>query len=71
MGGVGGVVLDPELAEAESLGQPVGTQQRREPGPQRVPRPLGERQEVGIAPDVGGTGLDLAFRRRRVDPEWS
>ena len=59
MGRVGGVVLDPELAEAEALGQAVGADQRRQPRLERIARALRERQEVGIAPDPGGPGLDL------------
>ena len=62
VGRVRGVVLDPDLAEPEPLGEPVGAQQRRQSGPQRVLRALRERQEVRVAPDVRRTRLDLALR---------
>ena len=59
VGRVRGVVLYPELAEAEALGQAVGAHQRRQPRLERVARAAGERQEVGVAPDPGRAGLDL------------
>ena len=47
VGGVGGVVLDPHLAQAELLGEAVGPQQRRPAGGQRpraaAPAPAGSR----------------------------
>ena len=36
VGRIGRVVLDPELAQAEALGEPVGANQRRQPGLERV-----------------------------------
>ena len=57
---VRGVVLDPDLAQAEALGEPVGADQRRAAGGQAAARRraggraglVGERQEVRVAPDV-------------------
>ena len=69
VGRVGGVVLDPHLAQAEALGEPVGADQRRaargQPdargqAPGGAGRPAGERQEVGVAPDVLRPALDAA-----------
>ena len=66
---VGGVVLDPHLAQAEALGEAVGADQRRAAGrqpdargqpPGRARRAAGERQEVGVAPDVLRAALDAA-----------
>ena len=54
------LVRAPRLAEA--LGEPRRLHERRAPRRQRVPRRLRERQEVGVAPEVLGTGLDLAPR---------
>jgi len=67
--GVCGVVLDPDLAEAEPLGQPVGLDQRRHAGLERVARALalGERQEVRIAPDPARSRLDLALQLHGVE----
>ncbi len=33
---VGGVVLDPDLADAELLGEPIGADERRQPGLDRA-----------------------------------
>jgi hypothetical protein len=57
---VGGVVLDPELAEPEALSQPVGAHQRRQPGLERIAWALCERQEVRVAPDPCRARLNLA-----------
>jgi hypothetical protein len=59
---VGRVVLDPHLADAEALGEPVGADQRSHPRRERGLRLALERQEVRVAPDRLGTGLDLAAR---------
>ena len=69
VGRVGGVVLDPELAaDAQPLRQPVGAQQRRQAGLERVARAPLKRQEVGVAPDPGRARLDLALLLGGVDP---
>ena len=67
VGRVGGVVLDPELGvEPEALGEPVGAQQRRQPGLERIARAAGEGQEVGVAPDPLRARLDPPLRLGRV-----
>ncbi len=72
VGRVGGVVLDPDLRLGpEPLGQPVGLQQRRQAGLQRVARAAREREEVGVAPDPPRTGLDPPFRLSASRSEWS
>jgi hypothetical protein len=60
--GVGGVVLDPELAQAEALGQAVGPDQGRQPRLERVARPAVEGEEVGLPPDSPRARLDLPAR---------
>ena len=60
VGGVAGVVLDVQRAQAELAGQVVG---RDEPGPARVQVRLGrdvgrDRQQRSVAPDVGGPRRD-------------
>jgi hypothetical protein len=60
VGGVAGIVLDPEPAHAQLLGQVVGPDQF---GVARIHvrglRDVGRhRQQVGVPPDVGRTGLD-------------
>ncbi len=67
VGRVGGVVLDPQLAQAEALGEAIGTHQRRQPGLQRIARALGQREEVGVAPDARRARLDLALRLGRIE----
>ena len=68
VGRVGGVVLDPQLGvEAETLGQPVGPDQRRQPRLERVAGPADEGQEVGVAPDPLRPGLDPPLRLGRVE----
>jgi hypothetical protein len=57
---VGGVVLDPELADAELLGQLVGADQRGPAGAERRVRML-DGQEIGVAPDRVRTGLDATL----------
>src|SRR4051794_17566927 len=57
---VGGVVLDVHLPDSQSLGQALGAHERREARLERDARAALEGQEVGIAPDRVGTGLDLA-----------
>ena len=65
---VGGVVLDPQLGvEPELLGEPVGPDQRRQAGLQRVTRTADERQEVGVAPDPLRPGLDPPLRLGGVE----
>ena len=74
---VGGVVLDPDLVEAEPLGEPVGADQRRAARGQAGARGRAtgrpgcrrERQEVGVTPDVlrPAPGYGGGSRRRR----WS
>src|SRR4051794_35703561 len=60
VGGVGGVVLDPQLTEPEALGEAVGAHQGRQPRLEWIAGALGEGQEVRIAPDPTRAGLDLA-----------
>src|SRR5215204_2350184 len=64
---VGGVVLDPDLAQPEALGQPVGLHQRRDAGRESGLRPLLEGQEVRVAPDVLRAALDAALDLRGVE----
>ena len=59
---VGRIVLDPHLTQSEPVCKPVGADQRGEPGLERVSRVALEGQEVGIAPDATGAGLDLPPR---------
>ena len=65
---VGRVVLDPDLAQPEPLGQPIGADQRRDPGGERRARRLLERQEVDVAPDVLWAGLDATPRPGGIEP---
>ena len=58
MRGIGGVVLDPHLAQAEALGEPVGARERREAGRQRAARRAAQGKEVGVAPDRVRARLD-------------
>jgi hypothetical protein len=54
---IGGVVLDPELVQAELLGQLIGAQER---GPSCGQRRLGRRgyrEKIAIAPDRMWPGL--------------
>ena len=68
VGRVGGVVLDPDLGvEPEALGEPVGAQQRRQAGLQRVAGATLEGEEVGVAPDSLRAGLDLPLGLDRVE----
>src|SRR5262249_41644108 len=64
--GVGGVVLDPDLPQSQPLREPVGPDQRGQPALARVARARLEGQEVGIAPDPPGSGLDLPSRLLRI-----
>ena len=57
-GRVGRVVLDPQLAEPELRGQPVGPDQGREARPEVHRGGVADRQQVGVAPDRPGPGLD-------------
>ena len=50
-GRVGGVVLDPQLAEPQLGGQPVGPHQRGEPGTEVDRGRVDDREQVGVAPD--------------------
>jgi len=72
---VGGVILDPHLAQTEPLGQAIGADERgpacRQAGPRcelvgGPGRPAGERQEVGVAPHVATPGLNAAAQRRDI-----
>jgi len=63
---IGGVVLDPHLADAKPLGEPVRPDQRGHAGRQRGLRAALEGQEVGVAPDVQRAGLDLPAQLSRV-----
>ncbi len=73
--GVRRVVLDPDLAEAEALGETVGADERRAAGGQtRARRQAGrragrrrQRQEVRVAPDVLRPGLDAPAQTVDVD----
>ena len=53
--GVGGVVLDPQLAQPELGGQPVRPHQRGEAGAQVHRRGVVDREQVPVAPDGAGT----------------
>jgi hypothetical protein len=64
---VGGVVLDPQLAEAEALGEPVGLQERRPPRGKHPLRRGVDGQEVGIAPQGIRAGRDSALERVGID----
>jgi hypothetical protein len=81
MGRVRGVVLDPELIDAEPLGEPIGAHQRGEAGLERGPgrgRALAEGKEVRVAPDPAAARLDASLylagiKGREVvrDLEWA
>ena len=59
VGGVGGVVLDPDLGvDAKPLGQAVGADQRRQTGLQGIARAALEGKEIGVAPDPPRAGLN-------------
>jgi hypothetical protein len=65
---VGGVVLDPQLAQPEPLGEPVGAQQRRPAGRQvRAARRRLDGQEVAVAPQRMRPGLDATTQLLGVD----
>ncbi len=66
MRGIGRVVLDPYLPQAELLGQPVGLQQRRPAGGQDPARGGLHRQEVGVAPQRVRPRLDPAAQLSRI-----
>jgi hypothetical protein len=66
VGRVGGVVLDPDLAQTERLGQTRSADERRAAGRQRVLRRALEREEVGVAPQVLRPRLDAPLDRLRV-----
>ena len=66
-GGVQGVVLQPQLAEAELGGQAVGPHQRGEAGAQVDGAVVDRRQQVGVAPDRRRAGGDGLPRRGRGD----
>src|SRR5436190_6973814 len=59
---VGGVVLDPQLAEAELLRQTIGSEQRCPAGGERPLRRRGHGQEIAVAPDRMRSGLDPAAK---------
>src|SRR5207302_1866141 len=62
------VVLDPQLSQAELGGQPVGPDERREPGTE-IDRTAGRRrQQIGIPPDRVRPGGDRLPRHRCRDP---
>ncbi len=65
---VGGVVLDPELAQPELGGQAIGPDQRREAGTQVHRRGVVDREQVPVAPDGAGTRLDALPADGRRDP---
>src|SRR5262249_35431639 len=67
VGGVRGVVLDPDLAEAEALSQAWGADEGRQSGLEGRAGRIVERQEVRVAPDPVRSRLDLAARLLRVD----
>jgi hypothetical protein len=60
--GVGGVVLDPELADPETLGEAVGADQRGQSGLERVAGLRVEGKEVRVAPDAPRPRRDLPAR---------
>src|SRR5512145_493256 len=62
-----GVVLQVQLAEAPRLAQVPGADQRRHPDVAPDGRLAVEREEVAVAPDAGGAGLDAAARQGPVD----
>src|SRR5205807_4826241 len=67
VGGVEGVVLDPQLAEAEGAGEALGPHQRGEAGAEvDGAAPVG-RQQVGVAPDARRALGDLLPGHRRPD----
>ena len=57
-GGVEGVVLEPQLAQAQLGGQPVGPHQGGEAGAQVDGAVVDGRQQVGVAPDRRRPGRD-------------
>ena len=67
-GRVGGVVLDPELAQPELGRQAVGPHQRGEAGAEIHRRGVVDREQVPVAPDGAGTGLDALPAHRGGDP---
>ena len=48
---VGGVQLQPEVADPELLGEPRGTDERRQPGSEPLLLRRVDREKVGVAPD--------------------
>src|SRR5439155_24705513 len=59
---IGGVVLEPELAEAELRGEARRPDERSHPGTQ-IDAVLAAGQQRRVAPDRSGTGRDRLARR--------
>jgi hypothetical protein len=66
--GVGGVVLHPDLAQPEPVGQAVGTDERGDPRRERRARLLLEREKVRVAPDRLRARLDPSLGLGGVEP---
>src|SRR5262249_31576235 len=54
--------LQPELADAEFVGEPVGADERREARGEPLLGGRSDREQVGVAPDRRRAGLDLLAR---------
>ena len=67
VGGVGGVVLDPDLTEAQLGREPIGTDQRREPGAEVDRRIAVQGQQIRVPPDAERPGGDRFAGDRRLD----
>src|SRR5215468_4982979 len=59
---VDGVVLDVQLAQAQTFGQPRAPDERSETGVEPRARLAGNRQQLAIAPEVFRPALDLLPR---------
>ena len=61
------VVLDPDLLEAEPLGQAIGAHERRHPDLLADGRRAVERQQLGVAPHRSGARLDRRAGQHLAD----